>query len=114
MEAKICKNYPTETGQKLEVIRANFCLYPNIYIFSYSKKWTLSESKLGCTCLYIPGIAREYLQLCERELLIPRALVVVGRLLWLPSIVDEFDFQELESKNRQNKTWIKKGDFDWI
>ena len=39
-EAKFFKNYPTETGQKLGVIRANFCLRPNIYVFSF-KKWTL-------------------------------------------------------------------------
>ena len=43
MEAKkICKNYPTETGQKLGVIRANFCLHLNIYGFSYKKR-TLCE-----------------------------------------------------------------------
>ena len=40
VEAKICKIYPTKTGQKQGVIRANFCLHPNIYVFSY-KKWTL-------------------------------------------------------------------------
>ena len=50
---------------------------------------------------YIPEIVRECLQRFEQELLIPKALVVAGRLLWLLNKVDGFDFQELESKNKK-------------
>ena len=51
---------------------------------------------------FLPEIVRECLQRFEQELLIPKALVVAGRLLWLLNKVDGFDFQELESKNEKN------------
>ena len=51
--------------------------------------------------IYLPEIVRECLQRFEQELLIPKALVVAGRLLWLLNKVDGFDFQELESENKK-------------
>ena len=63
-----------------------------IFIFFYS---------IYTIFFYIPEIVRECLQRFEQELLIPKALVVAGRLLWLLNKVDGFDFQELESKNKK-------------
>ena len=57
--------------------------------------------------IFLPEIVRECLQRFEQELLIPKALVVVGRLLWLLNKVDGFDFLELESKNKEEKYHLK-------